>query len=83
MKLGMTLVYPVQWGVAIRGAHGLYRAPARCSSLSSFCVPFANNCFGTLPRRKTMSKTRPIVLQLVKFPLEREKKEQLITTFSR
>ena len=25
MTLGMTLVYPVQWGVAIRGAHGSYR----------------------------------------------------------
>ena len=36
MTLGMTLVYPVQWGVAIRGAHGSYRAPARCSALSGF-----------------------------------------------
>ena len=24
----MTLVYPVQWGVAIRGAHGSYRVCA-------------------------------------------------------
>ena len=32
----MTLVYPVQWGMAIRGAHGSYRAPARCSALSGF-----------------------------------------------
>ena len=36
--MGMTLVYPVQWGVAIRGAHGSYRAPARCSALSGFCL---------------------------------------------
>ena len=37
MTLGMTLAYPAQWGVmAIRGAHGSYRAPARCSSLSGF-----------------------------------------------
>ena len=28
MRLGMTVVYPVQWGVAIRGAHGSYGAPA-------------------------------------------------------
>ena len=36
MTLGMTVVYPVQWGVAIRGAHGSYRAPGRCSALSGF-----------------------------------------------
>ena len=28
-------------GVAIRGAHGSYRAPARCSALSGFCLHFA------------------------------------------
>ena len=36
MTLGMTLVYPGQWGVAIGGANGSYRAPARCSALSGF-----------------------------------------------
>ena len=36
----MTLVYPVQWGVAIRGVHGSYRAPARCSTLSGFLSGF-------------------------------------------
>ena len=41
MTLGMTLVYRVQWGVAIRGAHGSYRAPARCSALSGFLLQFA------------------------------------------
>ena len=41
MRLGMTLVYPVQWGVAIRGAHGSYRAPARCSALSGVCLQLA------------------------------------------
>ena len=42
MTLGMTLVYPVQWGLAIRGAHDSYRAPARCSALSGFGLQFAN-----------------------------------------
>ena len=42
MRIGMTLVYPVQWSVAIRGAHGSNRAPARCCALSGFRLQFAN-----------------------------------------
>jgi len=52
MTLGMTLVYPVQWGVAIRGAHGSYRAPARCSALSGFLSAIREIIFSILPRRK-------------------------------
>ena len=42
IRLGMALVYPVQWGLAIRGAHGSYRAPARWSALPGFRLHFAN-----------------------------------------
>ena len=75
----MALVYPIQWEVAIRGAHGSYRAPARCSALSGFCLQFANDFFGILPRRKKISKTRHEMLQFVNFR-ENEKKKQLLTT---
>ena len=62
----MTLVYPVQGGVAIRGAHGSYRAPARCSALSGFVCNSRLQFSGILPGRKNFGKTRHKMLQLVK-----------------
>ena len=63
MTLGITVVYPVQWGVAIRGAHGSYRAPARCSVMSGFCLQFAKLVF-----RYFAEETRHKMLPFVQFP---------------
>ena len=45
MTLRMNLVCAVQWGVAICGAHGSYRALAQCSSLSVSCLQFSKIMF--------------------------------------
>ena len=69
----MTLVYPVQWSVAIRGAHGLNRAPARCSPLSGFRLQFANLMSRYSAKEEKKAAKRDIknvkkILLLVKFP---------------
>ena len=68
MTLGMTLVYPVQWGVAIRGhtAHTV-RLPD-VLLCRAFCLQFAKLFFGVLPRRKKISKTPNKMLKFVNFP---------------
>ena len=73
MRLGTTLVYPVQRGVAIRGTHGSYRAPTRCSALPGSYLQFAKIFFRYFPVEEKLSKTRHKMLQFVKFPGKRER----------
>ena len=58
IRLGMALVYPVQWGVAIRGAHGSYRVPGRCSALSGFLSPIREIIFQYFAEEEKISETR-------------------------
>ena len=38
-------------GVAMRGAHGSYRAPSRCSALSGFLSAIREKCFSVFNKK--------------------------------
>ena len=74
----MTLVYPVHWGVVIRGAHGSYRAPALCSALSGFCLQFSKLFFRYFAEEEKKSAKRKINTAIREISVKKRKKKQLI-----
>ena len=83
MTLGMTLVYPVQWGVAISGAHGSYGAPARCSALSGFLPAIRENIFRCFAEEEKIQQNAKQNAAIREFSVNTRKKNvlwSLITT---
>ena len=72
----MTLVYPVQWGVAIRGAHGSYRAPAWCSALSGFLSAIREITFRYFSEGKIEQNAKQNA-EIREFPVKTRKKNVL------
>ena len=68
MTLEMTLVYPVQWGVAIRRTRLTPCASPFILLGRYFSCHSRNYYLGILPRRKKFSKTRNKMMQVVNFP---------------
>ena len=75
MTLGMALGYLVRWGVAMRGAHGSCRAPARCSALSDFLSAIREIIFQYFAEEeKNQQKNAKQNAEIREFPVKTQKK---------